>query len=53
MKISRRQIRKILISEALSRVDKKGKKESRSLHETERVRLLVRKLLIEIHSRSK
>jgi hypothetical protein len=51
MKISRRQIRKILISESLSRGDKKGQKESKSLHETERIRLLVRKLLSEMYSR--
>ena len=53
MKISRRQIRKILINESLRDSNKKPAKKEEVLSESDRVRILVRKLLRESLKNSK
>lgn len=53
MKISRSQIRKILIKESLARGDVRKPGRTQPAYESERIRLLVRKLLREMRARSK
>tara|TARA_B100000700_G_scaffold247491_1_gene276907 strand:- start:6939 stop:7100 length:162 start_codon:yes stop_codon:yes gene_type:complete len=52
MKISRRQLREILISEALKDPGSKEKIEKPKLSESEKTRLLIRKLLREAYKGS-